>query len=173
VPVTSSWTNPSAGGILDLATGAVLQESWTDGVASNLLWLGGTTGAWTAFTPTLTQSAGVAVTVANARYMILAGKTAIVQIQLAVTGSGTAGSAIVLGSIPAALAPRISGILCGYFWYADTGTAYYVGATRMESTTTARFYVHNAAASSPLGTTPSFGAANGDSFEVNMQYELA
>lgn len=47
MPVSTTWVNPAAGGALDLATGAIITETWVDGVASDLLRLGGTTGAVT------------------------------------------------------------------------------------------------------------------------------
>jgi hypothetical protein len=47
VPVSSTWTNPSAAGTLDLSTGSVLTEGWTDAVASNFLYLGGVAGVVT------------------------------------------------------------------------------------------------------------------------------
>lgn len=47
MPVSTTWVNPVAGGALDLATGAIITETWVDGVASDLLRLGGTTGAVT------------------------------------------------------------------------------------------------------------------------------
>lgn len=55
--VSLTWTNPGAGGALDLATNAVLTESWVDAVASNLLVLGGATGG--TYTGTFTATGGV------------------------------------------------------------------------------------------------------------------
>lgn len=42
--VSNTWTNPSAGGALDLSAGAVVTEANWDAMVSNQLWLGGATG---------------------------------------------------------------------------------------------------------------------------------
>lgn len=44
MPITATWTSPAAAGTLDLSTGSVLTEGWTDAVASNFLYLGSTVG---------------------------------------------------------------------------------------------------------------------------------
>lgn len=44
MPITTTWVSPAAAGVLDLATGSILTETWCDGVASDLLRLGGVTG---------------------------------------------------------------------------------------------------------------------------------
>lgn len=54
------------------------------------------TDAWTAYTPTLTQSVTVTKTVEYARYTKV-GRLTIVQLSLAVTGAGTAANAVVVG----------------------------------------------------------------------------
>src|SRR5215210_6522373 len=104
--VTSSWTSAAASGPLDLTNGQILSETWTDAVTGNLLYLGGPANAvWVSWTPTLTQGAPVTVTVVLARYTTV-GKTAFVQFQLTLSTAGTANTQIVLGGIPAAIAPR-------------------------------------------------------------------
>src|SRR5512138_2983596 len=65
-------------------------------------------GDWAAWTPTVTQSGAVTVTVTYARYCLV-GKVCHVQARLAVTGSGTETNAIVIGGQPAAIQPRYSG----------------------------------------------------------------
>lgn len=54
------------------------------------------TDAWTAYTPTLTQSVTVTKTVEYADYTKV-GRLMVVQFSLAVTGAGTAANAIVIG----------------------------------------------------------------------------
>lgn len=61
--------------------------------------LGTNIGAWTAWTPTVTQSTSVSVTVTRAVYA-QHGKTVHVMADLAVTGSGTAANAVVIGGLP-------------------------------------------------------------------------
>jgi hypothetical protein len=42
--VISAWTDPSPGGSLDLTAGTIVTEAYTDAIASNFLWLAGSTG---------------------------------------------------------------------------------------------------------------------------------
>lgn len=81
-------------------------------------------GPWTAFTPTLTQGVAVGVTVNRARYRTL-GKTAHLEVQLTVTGAGTAANPVIV-SVPSSLAvAHVVGMLVGNFVLLDNGTQWY------------------------------------------------
>src|SRR6266516_2283138 len=105
MPVTSAWTDPNS---LDLLTNQVLTQTVWEQLLGDVLWLNGTAGTWTAFTPTLTQNVGIAITVNNARYIKI-GHTVIVYILVTTSATGTAGNDIIIGGIPAAIAPLSSG----------------------------------------------------------------
>ena len=130
--------------------------------------------AWTAFTPTLTQSGAVTVTVTRARYMLM-GKTAVVQIALIVTGSGTAGNDITIGSIPAAIAPLSPGAntcIVGVGMIQDAGTINYGGLTAIAPTaSTVYFQPYNT--STRIGANPSFALAVNDIISCQLVYEIA
>lgn len=78
MPITTTWVNPSAGGALDLATGSILTEAWCDGVASDLLRLGGVTGAVTqtvyaSFSGAISTASGSFVTTTDSTSMTTTG----------------------------------------------------------------------------------------------------
>lgn len=63
--VSTSWIDPSPAGALDLVTGDVLPEAWTDGVASDLLSLGGTKGLLPLCQGRLTLASGCPITTSD------------------------------------------------------------------------------------------------------------
>jgi hypothetical protein len=124
-------------------------------------------GTWT---PTVTQSGSVAVTVNSARYRIQ-GKLCHVQARLTITGSGTAGNGIIIGGQPSAIQAVSSEIIIGHFLLLDAGTAYYIGAIRAVTATNWQFFAHLEASS--VGADPSFALAPGDVIYFAGTYELA
>jgi hypothetical protein len=84
--VSSLWTNPSAGGSLDLSAGAVVTEAVWDAMVSNFLWLGGPSGATvqvlsavgTTSNPATTSSSLVALPDPSVTMTTLAGSTVVV-----------------------------------------------------------------------------------------------
>lgn len=91
-----------------------------------------TLGAWTSFTPTLTQSATVTKTVTYAKYARV-GRTIVVVVDLAVTGAGTAANAVLIGLPVTASA---TGLTIGSGLLYDTSTGGTYRATCEISTTT-------------------------------------
>lgn len=173
--VTRVWTNPETAlgsGGLNVATDDQLPETYFDALASCLDWLGGTTGAWVDFTPTMTQGVGLTITVTRARYMIM-GKTAVVQMVLSITSAGTGGSSMVIASIPAAIAPAATGTnrICGTAHYSDGGAVFYVGAVQATTSSTLQFRTN--ASTSEFGANPAVTAASGDTMSLNLSYEIA
>jgi hypothetical protein len=57
------------------------------------------TGAWGTWTPTVTQSGSVTVTITEARYKKI-GRTVYLRANLSVTGSGTGANPVVIGGLP-------------------------------------------------------------------------
>ena len=129
-------------------------------------------GAWTAYTPTLTQSVTVTKTVTYAKYQRV-GRMINVQALLACTGAGTAGNAVVFG-LPVAAANATSLTPCGTFYLRDdsAGTSYH-GAAVFAGVTTSVNGVANAQ-TNYLGVA-SFAAAlaNLDVVGVALTYEAA
>lgn len=130
------------------------------------------TGAWTDFTPGVTQSSALTVSVVFARYAIF-GKTAIVQMQISISSAGSAGSAVVVTGIPAAIQPKQTGteVVCGSAVYLDSGTSYYNGHAIAASSTTMKLLVGERA--DYLGSSPNIAAASGDKVMVVAVYEIA
>ena len=126
--------------------------------------------SWQDWTPTITQSGNVTVTVNYARYVVLA-QSVIVRAKLTVTGSGTAGNAVVIGGIPTAIQPANSGGLSiiGIGNIQDSGTAQYVGALWANTASDWRLIAHNQ--TNFVGVTPSFALANGDIIGFQAAYE--
>ena len=125
-----------------------------------------TAGTWT---PTVTQSGSVAVTINSARYRI-SGKLCHVQARLSVTGAGTAGNGIVIGGQPSAIQAISTEVLIGHFLLFDSGTAYYTGAVRAVGAANWQMFGHLEGGS--LGADPSFALAAGDVLYFAGTYEL-
>lgn len=132
-------------------------------------------GIWTDWTPTVTQSGSVTVTVTFAKYFT-DGKLVVLRANLAVTGTGTANNDIVIGGIPASVQPSFhSTSVIGTGLVTNAGTAYYQGALVAISATDFRIYIHNFTplAGSAIGSNPNFALANGDAISFQATYERA
>lgn len=129
--------------------------------------------AWITYTPTLTQGVTVTKTAEFARYK-QQGKTVHVEVSLACTSAGTAGTAIVVGLPP--LAPvgyRLLGV--GAIYDASPGPTYYIGGTWWVSGTTANIRIGGgftgAAGTAAGGFTTAL--ASGDLVTMKLTYETA
>lgn len=127
--------------------------------------------AWTAFTPTLSQNGARTLTVQYARYLKL-GRIAHVQIMVTATNAGTAANAIIIGAIPAAIAPLQTGTSrhCGTALTVVGGTHRIVSCVPVLSTTI-QFMGYGV--SNYLGVDPSVALANGDTMACTLMYETA
>jgi hypothetical protein len=148
-------------------TGATLTES---DINTYLMHEG---GAWTSWTPTVTQSGSVTVTNTRSRYARW-GRLIVFNGVLAVTGSGT-GSNIVTVSLPVTAAVGYGMAGNGYI-YDVSATGYYSGNIEMQSTTT--FGLLSTATdgnSSPFLGNVGFTAAlaSGDGIRFAGMYEAA
>lgn len=126
-------------------------------------------GAWRDWTPTVTQGVGVTVTVSNARYAVI-GKVCFLYAKLTLTSAGTAGQAMVVGGIPAGIAPLATYMGVGSFMYYDAGSTYKIGAPVFISDTTLRLRCH---LGGDLGVDPAITCANTDELTFTIMYELA
>jgi len=127
-------------------------------------------GTWQDWTPTVTQSGSVSVTVTQGRYMTI-GDTAIVQVSLSVTGTGTAGNAVVIGGQPAAIQSANNAVVLGHAWISDISSANYAGVLVAIGATDWRVVCHTEA--DYAGTDPSFALASGDAIRFHAAYERA
>lgn len=131
-------------------------------------------GDWYTFTPTVTQSGSVTVTVVLARYKIVE-KICHMEIILSVTGTGSAGNNIVIGGIPAAAAIKnqLGGLLpVGFATVLDNGTTLYTAQVNDNASGTS-VVLRDTNTAGIIGTNPSFALANGDALVLNMTYEVA
>lgn len=127
------------------------------------------TGAWTSFTPAVTQGVTLTKTVVFARY-IQVGKTVTFTFQLAITSAGTAGSFIRAG-LP--VAPASDNQMCtAAYTDASPATAYVLGGFTKTGTNDMLF-LHDTSGSSAFGAAPAITAASGDVLYVTMTYEAA
>lgn len=126
-------------------------------------------GAWTSYTPTLTQSATIGKTVTYARYVKL-GRLVIAQGVLVATSSGSSNNIIQIG-IPV---PAVQTLIpVGQLWWVASGVYYPVAAALGTSTT---FVGLIPATSLNLGQT--FAGydnqvASGDTLAYSVVYESA
>lgn len=131
-------------------------------------------GRWGDWTPTVTQSGAVTVTVSRARYMA-DGNTVHIYVELSVTGTGTAGNAITIGGIPAAVQPVIvngSDVSpLGTASVIDQGTQAYYGF--LVASTAASWHIMDSNTRGQIGVNPSFALANTDIIAFRATYERA
>lgn len=131
------------------------------------------TGAWTSYTPTLTQSATVTKTVNHAQYFKI-GRLVVGQVLLTVTGTGTASNAVVIG-LPVAAAVGTATFGSGYIGDTSAGL-YFAGSLWPLSTTTVGVLPGNAAGTAFLvgaGGSMSAALASGDTVQLNFMYQSA
>lgn len=129
------------------------------------------------YTPTLTQSGAVTKTVAQnmtsfARYW-RRGKWCDVEIDLAVTGSGTGANEIIVGlpltGVYSASLPIGLGSI-----FDSSASAQYLGFATMHSTTAFKMFPTNAPGVTALGAASmTAGLANGDVVRAQVAYEFA
>ena len=153
------------------------KTSWTGGALTESdinTYLMGEGGAWTSWTPTVTQSGSVTVTVTSATYGRW-GRMIVSRMRLTVTGSGTAANAIQIGGLPATSAVAY-GVYGQGVLFDATGNSYPF-LVRFNSTTTFQL----ASTISAGGATPfllglndfTSGLAVGDIIDCSITYEAA
>lgn len=123
---------------------------------------------WTDWTPTVTQTGSVTVTISKARYRAI-GKSLRLEVYLLVTGTGTAASDVVIGSLPVAGAHAATYKTIGAGIIIDnSASAFWFVPVVMPSTTTIKFLTNY---TSYLGTNPNFGLAVNDVIAFECEYE--
>jgi len=127
-------------------------------------------GVWTSYTPTLTQSAGVACTVNYAEYFQI-NKMVCLNVDLQATAAGTAASAMQV-SLPVTGVTG-SGRGSGFFYDASL-TDVRLTTVFLSSSTAVRFLVEESTSvSDGLGTNPSLALASGDVLSFSLIYEAS
>lgn len=117
---------------------------------------GGVFGAWSTFTPTVSQGGVITFTLNQARYQQI-GKVLAMQVQMTFTSTGVPANDIVVGNLPVNALTANVDLPIGTFRY--DGTAIRVGAVCQPTITTVKFQVDNQAGF--LGTAPSVGLLAG------------
>ena len=159
-----AWTTPAT-----WSAGEVTAAEFNTQIRDNFKAIG---DAWASYTPTLAQGAStnIAKTVNYAKYLTI-GKLGILQIRVAATASGTAGSPITL-TTPWTMASSNLTIGSGYFYDSSTSTVYN-GVARQTSSTTVDVAPDGASTGGGAGLFPNVAIASGDLFTVSIICELA
>ncbi len=165
MPITSSWTDPNSN---DLTTGQVLTQTVWEQVLGDILYLGGTTGAFANWTPTITQSGTLTLSTAIGRYIQI-GKVVIATVKVTINSTGTTANGIVLGGLPFTLSANSAGPFFGQYSDASVPTVYQV--IGIPSGTSIALYGGNGSAA--LGVGPAFAAAASDTLVGTVIGELA
>jgi hypothetical protein len=126
-----------------------------------------TSGAWTAWTPVITQSTTPTQAIAYATYQ-RTGRKYTCHFGITFTGAGTANNAIGLQGFPTTAAN--TNAIRGWFRYFDSGNTNRVGTLVGNTTTTCRFYYDGWG--NEMGNTD-FAVANGDFIQGTMIFEGA
>ncbi|MCL5264150.1 MAG: hypothetical protein M1343_02975 [Chloroflexi bacterium] len=119
-------------------------------------------GYWKDWTPTVDQGGNVPVTVNEAKYCIV-GKVCHIYGKVTANGVGVAGSAIMIGGIPAAAQPALGNIAIGTGHVQDTGVANYWGILWVTGTS---FAVQDTNTRVAIGASPSVAFSNAGSADV-------
>ena len=129
--------------------------------------------AWTAYTPTLTQSATVTKTVNYARYMKI-GRTVIVNMLLTVTGSGTAVNSVIIG-LPVAADTAANDAAIGTGVILDTSAVLNYGGLALLASATTCWLIPSSTDSGNILGAGVFSAALavGDKVRIHVVYESA
>lgn len=133
-------------------------------------------GPWVNWTPTITQSVAVAVTVGRAKYIVDGnGKKVHIFGELIVTGAGVAGNAIVIGGMAAAIRPTglsfASLSTLGTGCVLDTGTAVYYAL--LVAQTASDWRLRDSNTRGEIGVNPNFALAATDIITFRGSYEIA
>lgn len=123
----------------------------------------------TSWTPTVTQSGSVTVTVSYAQYMVI-GKMLSFWTRLTVTGSGTGGNDIVFAGLPTAPA-ETGAFTVGVAYISDGAAVFYEGALRYVGSGNMRIRSH--LETNDVGSDPSFALAATDEIELVGNYIIA
>lgn len=127
-------------------------------------------GAWTTFTPTISQVSARTTSTNSFAYCRVGGKCVEFSGAITITNAGTAGNKITM-SLPVATNARyVAGTPIGTAMYNDSA-AWRVGALVWDTTTTAAIQLDNVANS--YGVTPSIATANGHKVLATARYEIA
>jgi hypothetical protein len=129
-------------------------------------------GAWTTYTPVLTQSGAVAKTVTYAKYIKL-GRLCIVNMRLDVTGTGTANNVITVSAPFTAAYASTNTIGSGWFYNGNIVPGI---ASQFTTTTFALWDATQVTATLHLGQTgTAFGSAvsSGQGISMSVTYETA
>ena len=153
------------------------QKTWVAGdvvtAADTNLYLTGEGGAWTTWTPTVTQSGSVTVTINTATYGRW-GRMIICRMQVTVTGTGTGANAIVVGGLPATAAVSVGAFGQGYLFDTSVPNTFPFIVTLASSSSINLSSSSANAASLSLGATSfTAGLASGDIINCSFTYEAA
>ncbi len=134
-------------------------------------YLSHTGDAWNTWTPTVTQSGSVTVTVNTATYY-KSGRNITCRMQVTVTGSGTASNAVVIGGLPATVSTSVGAYGQGYLFDSSVPTTYPAIIVLASSTSVNLASTITNANDLRLGVT-SFTAAlaSGDIINCSFTYE--
>ena len=127
-------------------------------------------GAWTSYTPTLTQNGAKSTSTNSFAYARVGGRCIDVDGQITCTQAGTAGNKITL-SLPVTAASRyVNGTPLGSAIFND-GSAWRSGSAVFDTTTTVAIQLDNLA--NAYGILPSIALASGMKIAMKLRYEIA
>lgn len=130
---------------------------------------GAVVGERTAWTPTVTQTAGITLTSYSSIYVPI-GPLVYLNAHITLGSAGTAGSHIIVSGLPVTIRPIETGgyFTIGNFSFGDAGTNSYAGSAVYTATDTIKLLAH--ATGDYLGSGPSFAVASGDILSINCLY---
>jgi hypothetical protein len=161
---TPAYGRIAAGGIADdaVTTAKILNANVTLAKMAS--------EAWSSYTPTLVQSGAVTKTVTAAAYVQM-GRLVVVNLYLAVTGTGTTNNTIAIG-LPVTAA-RSSGLIGSATVFDNSALSHRGSVARLVSTTTFDILEPASGVLNPVGQTPNFALGSSDTIAAMLMYEAA
>ena len=127
------------------------------------------TGAWTTWTPVVTQSATPTMTISEARY-VKNGRTVTAELVVSFTSAGTNGNAIQC-TLPVAGATYTGEKCVGQFSFLKSASAWYTGSCVLTSATALRFRTN--AGTDAFGINPAITIGSADTMTFTITYDAA
>lgn len=152
-----------AGELVHASVGTALTQAEYEATTAHTM-------TWADWTPTVTQSVSVTVTVTEAKYAII-GKVCHIYAKLTCTSAGTAANDIIIGGQPAAAQPAVTGLDAGVGHVLDNGSANYRGILNIRGTTD--FRLIDTSSRVEIGTNPNFALANTDTIDFSATYRIS
>lgn len=127
-------------------------------------------GRWVTWTPTVTQSSAITITINHAVYLIASDQVDMM-LKVTCTSAGVAGNAVIIGNVPAAIGSLYTddNAVIGTAYVLDAGTTIYTGVL-VPVSSAVLFGIRVQGGTNFLGVNPAYTIANTDEISFIASY---